>query len=620
MRMSLANGTFPAKLLVAAIAASFCLVAGAADAKPKKQAKTKAATTQTAKSTTKSTSKSQSAKSQTSKTQGTQSARKDDDNNTGGGWRRGQSAFIVDANTGKVLYEDNADVQLHPASVTKVMTLYMLFEQLEAGRLKLDSGLVVSQFAASQSPSKLNLRPGQTIEVEDAIKAVVTRSANDVAVVIAEAIGGDESTFASMMTRKARALGMTNTQFRNASGLPNKGQLTTARDLATLGIAIQDRFPRQYKYFSTRSFTYRGESIGNHNRMFGRLEGVDGIKTGYTNASGFNLLTSVHNDDKFVIGVVMGGASAGSRDTRMTNLISSNFTRAYAGRRTAPRATEVAVAEAAPQMAPQSAPGPVAPLPQPQRMAYAADPVTTAAIPSRNQMVGSAEPIKPTAVKTVAITRPAIQTVPAPSFSGSGPVPPAAIAVQAPVAHAPAQAQVAAQAPAARMPSPPAIRAPAQVAAVQAPSPQPAYAAPLQMQTLPPVATAPLAAAPVAQQPVLQHPVRTASAGPVAIPAAALAPARPEPARSEPATTSHRPGWMIQIGAFGGEKEAKAQLDLAKSKAKSALGSAEPYVEKASKGSTDFYRARFAGFDEKGAQEACRLLQRNQFACMTLRN
>ncbi|MBA4788484.1 MAG: D-alanyl-D-alanine carboxypeptidase, partial [Rhizobiales bacterium] len=320
MRLALAHGTLPAKILAAAVAVSVCLSAGAADAKPKKQAKAKPAATRAVAADT--------------------------------GWQRGQSAIIIDANTGRVLYEDNADDQLHPASVTKVMTLYMLFEQLEAGRMRLDTPMTVSAFAASQSPSKLGLRPGATIEVEDAIKALVTRSANDIAVVIAESIGGDESSFASMMTRKARSIGMSNTQFRNASGLPNKGQVTTARDLATLGIAIQDRFPRYYKYFSTRTFYYRGQAIANHNRMFGRIEGVDGIKTGYTNASGFNLLTSVHTDDKFVIGVVMGGASAASRDSRMASLITGNMGRAYAGRRTAPKATEVAEAAPVPTPAP----------------------------------------------------------------------------------------------------------------------------------------------------------------------------------------------------------------------------------------------------------------------------
>src|ERR1041385_3391507 len=192
------------------------------------------------------------------------------------------SSIIVDGNSGATLSASNPDALRHPASLTKIMTLYLLFERLEAGKLSLDSEMDVSEHASEQSPTKLGLRPGQTIRVEDAIKGLVTRSANDAAVVIAEAIAGDEDEFAKLMTRKARALGMSKTTYRNASGLPNDEQLTTARDQATLGRAIQDRYPRYYRYFATTVFNYRGQSIRNHNRLLGNVEGVDGIKTGYT--------------------------------------------------------------------------------------------------------------------------------------------------------------------------------------------------------------------------------------------------------------------------------------------------------------------------------------------------
>ena len=197
--------------------------------------------------------------------------------------------IVVDANSGEALHATNADSLRHPASLTKIMTLYLLFEQLEAGKLRLDSRLEVSEHASMQAPSKLGLMPGQTIAVEDAIRALVTKSANDAAVVVAETIGGDEDSFARMMTRKARALGMSRTNYANASGLPDEEQVTTARDQVTLGRAIQDRFPRYYRYFATSSFVYRGHAMRNHNKLLGRVEGVDGIKTGYTNASGFNL-------------------------------------------------------------------------------------------------------------------------------------------------------------------------------------------------------------------------------------------------------------------------------------------------------------------------------------------
>ena len=219
------------------------------------------------------------------------------------------AAIVVDANTGQILHANNADSLRHPASLTKIMTLYLLFEQIEAGKLKLDSRLSVSSDAARQSPTKLGLRPGSTIEVEDAIKGLVTRSANDAAVVIAEAIGGDEDRFARMMTRKAQSLGMSRTVYRNASGLPDHEQVTTARDQALLGRAIQDRFPRYYRYFATAS-SYRGVAIRNHNHLLGRVEGVDGIKTGYTRDSGFNLVTSVKRDSRHIVAVVLGGASS----------------------------------------------------------------------------------------------------------------------------------------------------------------------------------------------------------------------------------------------------------------------------------------------------------------------
>src|SRR5262249_37862945 len=188
------------------------------------------------------------------------------------------ASIVVDVNTGTPPEEKNPDSMRHPAALTKIMTLYLLFERLEAGKMKLSTMMPVSEHAAGQSPTKLNLRAGQNIEVEDAIRGLVTRSANDAAVVIAEAIGGDEEAFAKMMTAKARALGMSRTTYMNASGLPDDDQVTTARDQAVLGRAIQERFPKYYRYFSTQSFTWSGEEIRNHNHLLGRVEGVDGIK------------------------------------------------------------------------------------------------------------------------------------------------------------------------------------------------------------------------------------------------------------------------------------------------------------------------------------------------------
>jgi len=243
--------------------------------------------------------------------------------------------IVVDDKSGLVLHEVSADEPRHPASLTKIMTLYLLFEQLEAGKLSLDTELPISTRAALQNPTKLGLKPNQTIKVEDAIKGLVTKSANDAAVVVAEAIGGSEEDFAKLMTAKAGALGMLGTTYVNASGLPAEAQITTARDQAILGRAVQHRFPVYYQYFATPSFRYKGAEMRNHNNLLGQVKGVDGIKTGYTEASGYNLTSSVRRDEKHIVAVVLGGTSNGARDARMRQLIEAHILQAST-QRTAP--------------------------------------------------------------------------------------------------------------------------------------------------------------------------------------------------------------------------------------------------------------------------------------------
>jgi D-alanyl-D-alanine carboxypeptidase len=252
----------------------------------------------------------------------------------GASYRPPYAAIVIDDNSGRILHESEPDAPRHPASLTKVMTLYLLFGELEAGRLRLDSELPVSARAAMQNPTKLGLKAGQIIKVDDAIRGLVTKSANDAAVVIAEAIGGSEPDFAALMTRKARALGMTNTTYINASGLPAEEQITTARDQAILGRAIQHRFPTYYGYFALPSFQYRGRAMSNHNSLLRTVEGVDGIKTGYTEASGYNLISSMRRGFRRIVGVVLGERSNGARDTRMRGLIEQCIVQA-SDRRTA---------------------------------------------------------------------------------------------------------------------------------------------------------------------------------------------------------------------------------------------------------------------------------------------
>ena len=235
------------------------------------------------------------------------------------------AAIVVDADTGNVLFSRRADSQRYPASLTKMMTLYMLFEALEKGDLTMTSQLTTSARAAGQSPSKLNLRAGQKIKVRDAILALVVRSANDVAVVVAEALGGTEANFAKLMTRKAREIGMTKTTFRNASGLPNSRQLTTARDMYTLGLRLQQHFPQFYGFFATDEFTWGAKTYRSHNKLVGKFRGTDGIKTGYTRASGFNLVASVRRNNRHLIGVVMGGKSSRTRNQHMQDILTRGF-------------------------------------------------------------------------------------------------------------------------------------------------------------------------------------------------------------------------------------------------------------------------------------------------------
>ena len=235
------------------------------------------------------------------------------------------ASFVMDMETGRVLHAVNANTRNYPASLTKMMTLYMTFEALEENRLRLHERLPVSRRAAGMTPTKLGLQRGASITVENAVLALVTKSANDAAVVLAEALGGTEYKFGLKATRRARQLGMTRTTFRNASGLPNRGQLSTARDMAILGKALIEDFPQYYGYFDTDRFTYKGRTYGNHNNLLDDYRGTDGIKTGYIRASGFNLVASVKRQGRRLIAVVFGGRSARSRDRHMVKLLDKGF-------------------------------------------------------------------------------------------------------------------------------------------------------------------------------------------------------------------------------------------------------------------------------------------------------
>jgi D-alanyl-D-alanine carboxypeptidase (penicillin-binding protein 5/6) len=235
------------------------------------------------------------------------------------------AAILINSDTGEVMYARQADATRFPASITKVMTLYIAFQELRAGNIRESDDIRISSFAASQPPSKLGLRPGQTITVREAMGVIATRSANDIAVALAEYISGSQAEFAARMTREARRLGMSRTTFINATGLPNPGHVTTARDIATLSRALIRDFPKRYPMFSQVAFEYEGQQIGNHNHLLSTLPGVDGIKTGYTNAAGFTLAASAAHDGTRLIAVVLGGPNRMMRDGNVTDLLDTGF-------------------------------------------------------------------------------------------------------------------------------------------------------------------------------------------------------------------------------------------------------------------------------------------------------
>ncbi|MET4688513.1 D-alanyl-D-alanine carboxypeptidase family protein [Sinorhizobium fredii] len=242
----------------------------------------------------------------------------------------GSASFVIDARSGRVLSAENADELNYPASLTKMMTLYLTFEALHRGEINWETPVPMSKEAARKPPTKLGLKPGGAITVEEAVYGMIVHSANDAAAAMAEKLGGSEAAFAQMMTARARRLGMTRTVFVNASGLPASQQVTTARDMARLGMALLRDFPREYRLFSAQSFNFRGRVMRGHNRLMYRYDGMDGIKTGYTNASGFNLVSAVRDGNRRIIGVVLGGRTAKSRDNKMAALLDQHLGRAPA--------------------------------------------------------------------------------------------------------------------------------------------------------------------------------------------------------------------------------------------------------------------------------------------------
>ncbi len=474
------------------------------------------------------------------------------------------SAVTVDAATGEIIYSKDMDGKRYPASLTKVMTLYLLFEEIDAGRMSFSTQMNVSKKASLQQPSKLGLRTGGTISARDAMFALITKSANDAAMVVAEHIGGSQEAFAARMTKTARAIGMTRTTFTNPNGLPDNRQVTTARDMATLGLRIQRDFPQYYKHFATRSFKYGRRKYGNHNRLLGRVKGVDGIKTGYTRASGFNLISSRELNGRRIVGVVMGGRSGSSRNAYMTKILNRDIAKAtrngnriaavagkpsgYNGPAPTPGAQSAMVAEATPSI--RNAPIPrdkpeFKPAPEQQQIAAIVESVVAAPMPATSQPPENDS-------KPVTITQEAVAAMPTQGVTFASVVVPSST-----------------------------TKTDSLIVANAARAMQPAPATKFKSQ------------ARIATQPTVKEENRE----PVKI--AAGTKVIRDAAKIEARLAEHQSSWNIQIGAFPTQEGAKSRIDAAKARKVRPLSDATPFLMAVDKDGGTIYRARFSGLNTK---------------------
>lgn len=526
------------------------------------------------------------------------------------------AALVMDGETGKILYSRNADAPRHPASLTKMMTLYLLFEQLRSGQMTLSTPISVSEHAAIQSPTKLHARPGTSVPTDTAIRSLVVLSANDMAVAIGEAIGGSESHFAEMMTAKARALGMSHTFYRNASGLPDEMQITTASDLAILARHLAYDFPQYFHYFSTPSFTYAGATHYTHDNLIGRYDGADGIKTGYTNGSGFNLVSSVVRNGAHIIGVVMGGVTARRRDAQMMRMLDSTFASInqypqLVARANVPWQAIASNAPASPMIAGFQIAGSLStPATPPVQTVTDAPPHGALAAGSDDEEAAESRP------------DPELDAQPHP-LSPSVKTPPSetATAEAAPASPTPVPVDITKLALA---PPPPALplKPPSPVVSVPLPAVIPHVIVPLPV-------VIPHVIAPLPKP----HTVVLAAYQPKnEIPSVIPKPRRAIPGKKPAQSIANSESaespigdrdWAIQIGAFADATLAKSQLAAYAERSMDVLGQAERQVIpfQSAEGHT-LFRARFGPFPEREAREVCqRLTERGQtcFAALAQR-
>jgi D-alanyl-D-alanine carboxypeptidase len=485
----------------------------------------------------------------------------------------GRSASMaIDVNSGRVLHDQAADELRYPASLTKMMTLYVVFELMQQGRLSASTRITVSEEAAATAPSKLGPAPGAEIALIDAIKAVIVKSANDMSVAIAEHVSGSEAKFAALMTRRAKAIGMTQSTFRNAHGLPHPEQQTTARDMLTLAMRLSEDFPNEFKLFSARSMEFSGRSHRNHNTMLTTYRGTEGIKTGYTRASGFNLVSSVRRDGRHVVAAVFGGSSAAARNAQMRVLLDRSLARASTER------TRVAAPRAPTKAARHD----------PRQRPEASD-------KSEPRLV---EPPRQVAVRQPARTMPAA--------SAPSPEAPALPTAAAERIRQPLEVQRVRTVAVNPEPAPVALPDMRGASNAWRPGPEPG-AARMPATSPPPLAFDERPSAPSSLQAQAERIER--GLAPVTPPAPVTV---PQPRRA------HASGGRnaIQVGAYSTEAEARRQLAAAREKSKLLLASAEAMTEPVNSGSRQLWRARFVGLDQAAAADACNQLRRARFDCM----
>ena len=505
---------------------------------------------------------------------------------------RAYAGIVVDAKTGKTLYESAADENRYPASVTKVMTLYVLFQELSAGNVKLSDKMTVSKHAAAAVPTKLGLKAGSTITVENAIKSLVTLSANDMARVIAEHISGTESAFAKRMTSTAKALGMRRTTYANASGLPDSRQITTARDQAVLARAVYEHFPKYYEYFQTKSFTYGKRTYGNHNNLLGR-NGVDGIKTGYTNASGFNLLTAARTNGRHIVVAGFGFDSSGTRDAKVRELVKTYLPKSRSGGYLSAALIPQPGRKGATVMVADTEAQPVIPMPYPAFRLNGG----TATVTARLQPVEAAQ--RPDPIAVASINEPAPVPAARPDDFGD--------AIEAANTLA---------APASRQADRPLdvigawLSDTFTLGGAPAPLGQTRPSAPL----LPPVG--------IGEE---GEPLDLMTSGGIGDTAPDIVENQPEPAPLAVAAVEAQlqpvaGGWIVQIGAAPTEGGANQLINDAAGKI-GTLGSFRSYVERFEKNGQVFFRARFAGFAAReDAAGMCTELKKVKMSCLAMQS